>query len=155
MYIEEVNQRERRLFRRLVEEVEVHVGFFFFLRLLGSGGFASVTASGTTSGTTGSGGTTTSTDVGDEVHHRLLFQELGEETDPVRFNLDASRRDDSGELVGGDFLAVVGEDEGSVRAREISRHFLCERKKVMQCQSPEFIHLNITSPKTRGLLLSR
>ena len=66
----------------------------------------------------------TGADVGDEVTHGLLLEELGEQTGPVRFELQPARRDDGADLVSRHLLTVVVEDESRVRAREITRHFI-------------------------------
>jgi len=113
----------------LVEETEAHilVGLLLLLLLLLLNSLSSgVATSGTTSGTTGSGGTTTGTDVHEEVLDVLALESLGEDGGPDGLDIsDLSGGDEGLELVGGDLNAIIGEDQGRVGLSELGvRH--CE-----------------------------
>ena len=89
----------------LIEQVKAHV-FFFFFHLFLLRGFTATAAAA---------------DVGDQLFNRFGLQEFGKQARPVRFDGDTGALDDRVDLVFGDFLAVIVQDEGRVSASKFSR----------------------------------
>ena len=65
--------------------------------------------------------TAAAADVGDQLFNRFGCQELGKQVRPVRLDGDTGALDDGVDLVLGDFLAIIVQDEGSVSACKFSR----------------------------------
>ena len=106
----------------LIEQVEAHVFFLFFdnLFLLGLFGTAGVAAAATATAAAAAAAAAAA-NVGDQLFNRFGLQEFGKQVRPVRFDGDTSALDDRVELVFGDFLAVIVQDEGRVSACKFSR----------------------------------
>ena len=106
----------------LIEQVKAHVFFFFFHRFLLRGFTATATASVATAATaTAAAAAAAAADVGDQLFNRFGLQEFGKQVRPVRFDSDTGALDDRVDLVFGDFLAVIVQDEGRVSASKFSR----------------------------------
>ena len=60
-------------------------------------------------------------DVGDQLFNRFGLQKLGKQVRPVRLDGDTGALDDGVDLVLGDFLAIIVQDEGRVSACKFSR----------------------------------
>ena len=54
----------------------------------------------------------TSANVGDEILNGLLGKELGEQTRPVRLDLDLGSLGQGNDVVGCDLQAIIGQNEG-------------------------------------------
>ena len=105
----------------LIEQVKAHVFFFFFHLFLLRGFTATATASVATAATATAAATAAADDVGDQLFNRFGLQEFGKQARPVRFDGDTGALDDRVDLVFGDFLAVIVQDEGRVSASKFSR----------------------------------
>merc|ERR1719365_418508 len=96
----------------LVEQAEAHVivlllGLFLLLLLLGS--LSSSGGSSTNSGP----------NVGNQGLEVSRLQSLGEETRPVRLNVDTSSLEDGGDLLRGDCDVIVSKDKCGVDAGKL------------------------------------
>ena len=105
----------------LIEQVKAHVFFFFFHLFLLRGFTATATASVATTATAATATAAAAADVGDQLFNRFGLQEFGKQARPVRFDGDTGALDDRVDLVFGDFLAVIVQDEGRVSASKFSR----------------------------------
>ena len=88
------------------------------LRVRVSLGFA---AQGAATATAATAAAAAAADVGDQLFNRFGCQELGKQVRPVRLDGDTGALDDGVDLVLGDFLAIIVQDEGSVSACKFSR----------------------------------
>merc|ERR1719187_777273 len=108
----------------LVKQAESHVIILLLgLLLLFLGGRSVGRSSSAGGGSASSGsGTDSGANGGDELLQVGRLQGLGEESGPVRLEVDSSSLQDCNNLLGGDGNVIVSEDEGGVDAGEFRRH---------------------------------
>ena len=111
----------RRKDTSLIEQVKAHIFFLFFNHLFLLFFGRAVAADATDATDADATATDADADVGDQLFNRFGFQELGKQVRPVRLDGDTGALDDGVDLVLGDFLAIIVQDEGSVSACKFSR----------------------------------